>query len=1197
MSIEDNDTIANNEKEVQFKFFINNDERNKKVFKFKNNTVSTTKYNIITFIPKALFYQFQRLANIYFLVTAILSCFKIITPVASSTALIPIIFVLLISLIRELIEDINRYKLDKQQNSEKTEYLNNTNLKFESIESGKLEMGQIVKVKKNEVFPSDMILIDSSLNEGICYIETATLDGEKNLKIKQANILSIGFLEKNNYQISGFCFTDKPNPLLYHLQGKMQLSKNFNDNSLIDIPLDVKQLLLKGAKLKNTDYIYGIVLYTGNYNKIMLNSKKPRMKYSSVEKLMNKLLIIIFCFQILLCIFCAIMHKVYFNKNLKNNPYLKKMDVSNIDLDSFIAFFSYILLIQTMIPISLIVTLEIVKTIQALFIYADIGGYSKIRDKFILPHNINLNEECGMVDYIFSDKTGTLTCNKMEFKYSVINGELESNDNENDNIKMNDNLKDENKINYWKALSLCHNCNIDDNDNYIGLSPDNIELLNASKKNNFQFIKNPENKMSIRRLKIGENDFYDIELLDLFEFTSDRKRESVIIKDTHDNNKIKLFCKGADNIITERLSENNNKEILNKTQYYVDKYSALGFRTLFVAMKILSVEEFQIIESKLKTLRMSLNKNKDQNIEDYLSSEVEINLTLLGATIVEDKLQDEVNETIASLQLSNIKIWMLTGDKMSTAYNIALSCNLLSKNKKNPMRIFSIEGKIPKRDNKLSIINKDEIEETIINFAKEYNKFKEENSINQLNTKLKKNPIYNFGILIDSLALITLFNNEELQHIFINIAKDAKSVICCRVTPLQKSLIVKMVKNYLTNKITLAIGDGGNDVSMIMEAHIGIGIFGEEGMNAVQSSDYAIGEFKILKRLLLHHGRNNYRKISMMILFFFYKNFILTIDHFFFSFYSNFSAQTTIDDWLIGLYNLLLTAFPLGTRACYDWDFCDDDGKLIHKFLPRLYKEQKDIYIPFTIKKFLLYIFKAIIHAMLNFFITIYTLKNIAVNEKGDQSGLWFISVILYTNIIIIVTNQLIVNTSTHTIVHWLIIGIITYLAYVIVLITLHFDFKFGLNKIFVYHSQATYEVVVTSCKFWLLTFLICSFCFVIDLLIATYDINMGKGIKGILKILVKKVNFKLDNIDDIKNEELKNIVLEYDDFYKENHDNENKNMSLNLKDDAQENDNENKINNIKKNVKKYSKNEELSNSVNSKQSFHNHIINVKNNQ
>ena len=262
-------------------------------------------------------------------------------------------------------------------------------------------------------------------------------------------------------------------------------------------------------------------------------------------------------------------------------------------------------------------------------------------------------------------------------------------------------------------------------------------------------------------------------------------------------------------------------------------------------MKILSEEEYEIIKNKLNNLRMSLNKNKDIQIENYLSKEVEINLNLLGATIVEDKLQDEVNETIASLQLSNIKIWMLTGDKMSTAYNIALSCNLLSKSEVNKMKIFSIEGKMPERDDKLSIINKEETEEVIINFSKEFEKYKEEKSINALNQKNQKFPIYNFGILIDSLALITLFNKEELQHIFINIAQYARSVICCRVTPLQKSQIVKMVKNYLKNKITLAIGDGGNDVSMIMEAHIGIGIFGEEGMNAVQSSDYAIGEFKI----------------------------------------------------------------------------------------------------------------------------------------------------------------------------------------------------------------------------------------------------------------------------------------------------------------------------------------------------------------
>ena len=231
---------------------------------------------------------------------------------------------------------------------------------------------------------------------------------------------------------------------------------------------------------------------------------------------------------------------------------------------------------------------------------------------------------------------------------------------------------------------------------------------------------------------------------------------------------------------------------------------------------------------------------------------------------------------------------------------------------------------------------------------------------------------------------------------------------------------------------------------------------------------------------------------------------------------------------------------------------------------------------------------------MLNFFITIYTLKNISINDKGDQSGLWFISVVLYTNIIIIVTNHLIINTSNHTIIHWLIIAVITYLAYIIVLITLHFDFKFGLDKIFVYHSQATYQVVATSSKFWFLIFLICGFCFVIDLMIVTYKINMGKGIQGILKILVKKVNYKLDNIEDIKNEELKNIILEYDEFNNENNDNENKNVPLSLKDDDRENDNEDNVSNIKHIVKKNLKNEELSSSVNSKKSFHNHIIYVQ---
>ena len=190
-----------------------------------------------------------------------------------------------------------------------------------------------------------------------------------------------------------------------------------------------------------------------------------------------------------------------------------------------------------------------------------------------------------------------------------------------------------------------------------------------------------------------------------------------------------------------------------------------------------------------------------------------------------------------------------------------------------------------------------------------------------------------------------------MQNIFLNIAKDAVSVICCRVSPLQKSQVVKMMKTFQPKAKTLSIGDGGNDVSMIMEAHIGVGIYGEEGMRAVQSGDYAIGEFKILHRLLLFHGRTNYIRNSELVQYFFYKNFVFTMIQFIYAFYNNFSGQTIIDDWFITLYNLLFTSLPLGARACIDFDVKPEDGKVVSKMLPFLYLEQQ--YHPiFTVLNF-----------------------------------------------------------------------------------------------------------------------------------------------------------------------------------------------------------------------------------------------------
>jgi magnesium-transporting ATPase (P-type) len=238
---------------------------------------------------------------------------------------------------------------------------------------------------------------------------------------------------------------------------------------------------------------------------------------------------------------------------------------------------------------------------------------------------------------------------------------------------------------FWYALALCHTCSIQTNEKgeegYACVSPDSIELVKAARNQGWKFTESGTN--SIRRINVGYYEYktVDFEKLQLIEFSSDRKRETIIVREKNykdsKNNVIKLYCKGADSIIEERLSSRTPKNILKQCKYYVNKFSDLGYRTLFIAMRIISQEEYDIFSSALKEAQMSL-QNKEEEVSKVYET-IEKDLFLLGATIVEDKLQDLVPETIRDLRLANIKIWMLTGDKMNTAYNIGLSCNLISK--------------------------------------------------------------------------------------------------------------------------------------------------------------------------------------------------------------------------------------------------------------------------------------------------------------------------------------------------------------------------------------------------------------------------------------------------------------------------------------------------------------------------------------
>lgn len=882
-----------------------------------------------------------------------------------------------------------------------------TNSVFKNRRWKDICVGDMIRVRQDEEVPADVIILSTSDTEGSCYVETKNLDGETNLKGKNSlkcggysNIRHARDLGNTKFWVE----CDPPNENMYHFRGTIHY-ENYDKNGYLIDPdekeaISDKNVMLRGCTLRNTSWIVGLVVYTGSETKIMLNSDQTPTKMSRISRELNFSVIINFVVLFVLCFISGLINGLFYNKKHISRRYFDFKPYSPTAAgNGVVAFFVTLIIYQSLVPISLYISIEIIKTLQAFFIYSDVKMYYPKLDFPCLPKTWTISDDLGQIEYIFSDKTGTLTQNVMIFRKCSIFGKsyglayteakqgfdrrqgldvvqeknkwsevisrdkqemfkllrlqghalasedeltFVSSDFVRDTIPPDSPEKESKQIlmnqKFMLLLSLCHTAVTQEDPEtrvteFKAESPDEGALLIASNDVGISFKGRTKSSLFVEM----DGETLEYELLEVVAFSSLRKRMSCIVRSPE--GKIIMITKGADNVIFSRLSpETNDEELVKRSALHLEDYSKEGLRTLCVTEKILDPELFFAWRKKYRDAQAVIDDNREEAIEK-LEEEIEQGLTLLGVTAIEDSLQVGVPEAISLFAQAGLKLWVLTGDKVETAINVGFSCNLLDNdinllvlqpNPRDPENMEYLDQKVTgfMQENFNLLTDPLKMEEDVDNLMKEA-------------IRDHSSPQGNYGVVIDGEALGLIFGkegerkkeNEILRHKFLLLCKQCRSVICCRVSPLQKVSVVKFVKESL-EVMTLAIGDGANDVSMIQAAHIGVGIAGEEGRQAVMSSDYALGQFRFLTRLLLVHGRWSYKRLAEMVPCFFYKNVVFTLTCFWYGIYNDFDGSYLYEYTYLMFYNLAFTSLPVIVLAVLDQDVSDSVSLLV----PQLYK-------------------------------------------------------------------------------------------------------------------------------------------------------------------------------------------------------------------------------------------------------------------
>lgn len=1170
---------------------------------YVNNSITSSRYTLYSFLPKQLYAQFSKLANVYFFVVAILQMVPGWSTTGTFTTIIPLCVFMGISMLREAYDDLRRHKLDKQENRKTTNILSmeikddtNSNISkpdvnkqrdtlgsssknglssnpyfhnFEQLRNRGISVvskmwkdvnvGDFVLLKQDEWVPADMILITSDGEHNECYVETMALDGETNLKTKfpPPELNKLAKYASGLADVKAEITTEDPNNDLYNFEGNVEFPGL--SAKVTKYPLNLDNIIYRGSIIRNTEHMIGLVVFTGEETKVRMNAiKNPRTKAPKLQKKINSIVAFMVLVVASVSLFSYMAHVLRNRKYLNGNEawYLLQVDAGPAP-----TIMSFIIMYNTMIPLSLYVTMELIKVMQSKLMEWDIDMYHSETDTPCEARTATILEELGQVSYIFSDKTGTLTNNKMMFRkfsfcgtswYHDVDADCGLNPSSSENIDVTgqdldiismDNNSLLNKfglspktseisfkrnedqtvgrlsveykgnssatytgrpsmrslygthtertneqfddmalkntgskikttydlIRYIQlhpdtifskkarffilSIALCHSClprkaegtdKEGDAIEYQSSSPDEIALITAARDLGYILIDRDSSSIF---LKTYPNDFNHApvteayEILDSIEFNSQRKRMSVLVRFPDIKDKVLLICKGADNVILDRLKNNdiaydkfeeihmasrerkddeaelvlkhrmsieksykdeerernslrdalagkprasfslnavrkslsrsnykprdaesqlnsvnqilesvkgpdteldavidksrkslhkqqldkygpriltepnilngelkhsdadkdelemleyigrddlitNEEYVIERTLQYIEEYSTEGLRTLLYAYKWIDESEYRYWNEDYNAAKTSLSE-KQKKI-DEVGEAIEQGMLLLGATAIEDKLQEGVGDAINKIRRAGIKMWILTGDKRETAINIGYSCNLI--HDYSTVVVLSTDS-----DN---IVSK----------------------MNALFQELKSGNVAHCVVVIDGATLTTFEGNPTFMSVFIELCTKTDSVICCRASPSQKALLVSNIRATDRSLVTLAIGDGANDIAMIQSADIGIGITGKEGLQASRSADYSIGQFRFLLKLLLVHGRYNYVRTVKFILCTFYKEVTFYLTQLIFQRYTMFSGTSLYESWSLSMFNTLFTSLPVLVVGMFEKD-------------------------------------------------------------------------------------------------------------------------------------------------------------------------------------------------------------------------------------------------------------------------------------